>query len=170
MRTIKSVIGVGLVVAAALFMGVTAAVASTSSTTTLTANVPSTLSLSGLAASYSAIAPSGVTTPICTGPLTGTTNSANGYTLTLSWNNANFISPGGQSFSITEDMATRADTSCNNPGALANNHGNANTPTPIFDTTTPGVDQFDIVHFISVPAAQPAGAYAVGVTYTVVDR
>jgi hypothetical protein len=168
MRTIKSIVGVGLVVAAALFMGVSAVLASTSSTTTLTANVPSTLSLSGLATSYSVSAPAGVMTSLCTGPLTVTTNGANGYTLSLTWTSANFTAPGGLTFPVSADRATRADTSCNNPGALQT--GVANTPVAIFDTTAPGVDSFDIVHQITVPAAQAGGAYAINVTYTVTDR
>jgi hypothetical protein len=170
MRTIKSFLAVALVAAGALFIGVSAAsAATTSSSTTLTANVPSTLSLSGLAASYSAVAPSGLMTPICTGPLTVTTNNPGGYTLTLTWANANFVS-GANSFSIRKDMSTRADTSCANPGTLADNFGIANNPVPIFSTVAPGSDTFDIVHQITVPAGQPAGAYAVNVTYTVTDN
>ncbi len=165
MRFIKSVIGVGLLMAGALFMGVSAVLADTSSqSTTITLSVPASISMTGLATSYSKVAPSGVTTRV-DNQMTVNTNDPLGFSLSLTYGSANFNGGAGHSFAASNDMVSVCDatgTFCGTGIA-----GGNTSPVTLFTTSSANAsDQFVIAHSIAVPASQAPDSYSIGITYT----
>jgi hypothetical protein len=165
MRTIKSVLAVALVAAGALFIGLTSVLADTSSqSTTITLSVPASISMTGLAPTYSKVAPSGVTTRI-DNQMTVNTNDPLGYSLSVTYSSSTFNGGSGHSFAASNDMVSKCDgtgTFCGTGTA-----GGNTTPVVLFTTSSANAaDQFVIAHSIAVPASQAPDSYSIGITYT----
>lgn len=166
-RILKRVFGVGLVIVGILAVGVSSALAASSSqSTTLNLTVPTSISLTGLAASYSSAAPAGVTTNLDTGPVTVITNNTTGYTLKVAAGAANFVGVNPANvIPIGDDMVSTCDgtfSSCaGGPPAL--------TTTGTTVKTTSGPTSGDVIgirHGIAVPGSSAADTYSLSVTYT----
>lgn len=162
-RTIKSFFGAGLLVAGILAVGlVSVAAQSSSQGTTLNLTVQSTISMTGLAASYSAPAPAGVVTFVNTGPITVATNDPLGYSLLISASSANFSS-GPNSFALNDTIQI-CDVNVQNCVAGPQI---STTPQVVFSTAAAtGGDVHDVTHGIMVPDTAPGGVYSDSFTYT----
>lgn len=167
-RTIRGILGAGLMVVGILVVGLAtvSAQASSSSSTTLNLSVGSTVSMTGLAATYNVTAPAGVVTNVDTGPMTIATNDSLGYTLLISATGANFVGlTPSNTIPITDDalwVCFGASFGSCGPGGTA-----STTPTAVFGTTAASAgDIIGIRHAISVPATQPADTYSDSFTYT----
>jgi hypothetical protein len=162
-RALKHVLSGGLVLVGVLVVGGSAVLADSSSqSTTLNLSVPPSISLTGLATSYSAVAPAGVTTRI-DNQMTVNTNDPAGYTLSLAFGSATFVGSPGHSFAASRDMVSKCDSTGTFCGVGTAGGGTFD----VFTTTSANPsDQFVIAHSIAVPASQAPDSYSIGLTYT----
>jgi hypothetical protein len=164
---LKAIVGVSILGGALVVTAGVALAASASQSTTLSLTIPSTITLSGLAADYSGTGPAGSATNIDTGPLTVTTNSGNGYHLALQASGPNFVGAGanGYVFAISNDMLSIV--SCPAGDACSSAALSDLSAVQLLNrTTSTAGDVFTVRHAISPPANQPPDTYSVSVTYT----
>ena len=167
-RIFRGVFGVGLMMAGILAIGVVSVLAASSGqSTTLNVTVPTSISLTGLAASYSLTAPAGINTSVVTGPITISTNNSTGYTLKVAAGAANFVG----TINPANVMPASADAVAYCPST----DGTGCTPSQplttggitVHSTTAPTTgDIFTVSHVFVVPGDQPADTYTGTVTYT----
>jgi len=164
-RVLKSVLGAGFVALGVLLFGLASVSAGSSQeNTTLTLTVGSSISMTGLAATYSATAPAGATTEIDTGPVTIATNNATGYNLALVAAAANFVgSNPAHTMPVGDDSISACSstfTSCGTAVALS-------TGLNVIKTTAAATagDVVGVKNMVAVPGAQIADTYTLGVSY-----
>jgi hypothetical protein len=165
MRFLKALTAGGLLVVGLALASMTVFAASATSSTTLSFTVPATISMTGLAASYSGTAPPGATTTIGTGPITIATNDPLGWNLTLS----------GTQFNGPGSLAASIDTASASPCPVVGTPGAGNqcttfamsstAQTLVVTNGTANNVTFSVNHAITVPAAQPPGVYTNTTTY-----
>jgi hypothetical protein len=161
-RIFKALTGTGLVAGALVAAMMTAEGASGTTTENLT--IPVAVTLSGLAASYSATGPGGSATVIANGPLTIQTNNATGYTLNVKATASTFAGGASGSFPINLDTVSIAACVGSNlcqtgPLALTDFLLMRNTSATAGDT-------FTVNHSVTPPATQAPGTYSASVMYT----
>jgi hypothetical protein len=143
----------GLVVAAFAVASMSVSAASTSSSTNLSLNVPSTITMTGIAASYSASIPAGTSFDVVEGPAVIMTNNPTGYSLTVQADGA--FTAGSNSISSTIDSVSAGSGA---PVGLR-----AASARQIALTSAPSTDTWTLHNLISVPGT------AVPATYTLVE-
>ncbi|MFI5284132.1 MAG: hypothetical protein ACHQ0J_13530 [Candidatus Dormibacterales bacterium] len=144
----------GLVVAAFAVASISASASSTSSSTNLNVSVPSTITMTGIAASYTASIPAGTTFDEMVGPAVITTNNATGYSLTVA-SNGDFVA-GSHSFPAANDQVSAGGGT---PGSLST------TPFLIAQSGAAGTDTLPLHNSITVPPTQPGATYTLVETY-----
>lgn len=158
MRSIRLVLIPALVVGLAA-IGAVAAFAD-SGTTQLSVTVPSSISMIGPAATYTASIPAGTTGNIDT-PVTISTNNSSGYSLTIAAVGANFHSAvGGYDFGIDADTLGLGATPVGpltQAGTVVKN-----------STGMAAGDVIAVRQSIAVPGNQPGGVYSVTETFTAI--
>jgi hypothetical protein len=154
---------------ALLVGGVSSAFAAQSSqSTTLSLTVPITLSLSGLAATYSATSPAGVTVHLVAGPMTVTTNNGLGYNMIAKANTATFAGTGGNLSSIPVGNDSLVVVACptGDTCPVAAPLSNLSPISLLNRTTSTNGDTFSVDNAIAIPGALPADTYSILVTFT----
>lgn len=144
---------------------VVASADSSSQGTQLNVTVPSSISMTGLAATYAATIPAGTSANIDTGPVTIATNANGGYTLKVAAAVQNFqgANPADQ-LDISFDTLSACNASfasCVGAGALTT----AGTTVKVTSAPTAG-DVIGVRQSINVPSSVPADVYTLSETYT----
>src|SRR5207244_3636868 len=103
MKAIRLLVGASILAAGLAIGGTQAFAASASASTQLSFNVPVTISLSGIQASYSGQGPAGATTPVDFTNVSVATNNPTGYTLSVASTSNVFQGSGSHSFPSTAD-------------------------------------------------------------------
>jgi hypothetical protein len=170
MTIIKSLLGALLLVAGVLIVGAGSALAAPATATTqVSLTIPSTISMSGLAAAYNnPNGAAGVANDVRTGPLTINTNNPTGYNLVLTAAGANFtgLRP-GNTFGIGADSVSVWDaafTAINGPAFALSTTGSTIMNTTV--ATAAGGDTFGVKHIVAPAANTIPDTYSVNVTYT----
>jgi len=162
MRFLKTILGASLVGIGLLVASMTAFAAT--STTTLSLTIPTSITLSGVAASYSGTGPAGVATVITNGPLTIQTNSSLGYTFTVT-PSTNVFTAGTLTFPVQQDVVS---TTCPTGATCSAAGGLVPTGQQLVKTSTATSatgDAITVTHTITPPAGQAPGTYSVGLSY-----
>ena len=154
-----------LVVVFGIVGAVAASAGSASQGTQIDVTVPSSISMTGLAASYSITIPSGTTGVLNTGLVTIITNNGNGYTLKVAASGQNFVGANPvDMLDISFDTLAACDasfTTCVSVGALTT----AGTTVKTTSVPTAG-DVIGVRQSINVPGSVSADTYAVTETFT----
>jgi hypothetical protein len=157
-RFLKTIVVSGLV-AAGLAVASISAFGATSQTASFAVTVPTTLSITGLAASYSASGAAGTTVTMLAGPLTITTNSSV-FAGTGTGTGSNSIALSADTLSVSGTCPAAATCSSAALGA---------TGVTVFSRPAGAVqtDTFSVLNSVAIPATQAPDVYtAAGVTYT----
>jgi hypothetical protein len=165
MRFLKTILATTFAVTALAIGAVAVSAAESSQNTTLTFTIPTFITMTGLATSYSGTGPAGSQSTIATGPLTITTNNPTGYTLKLGAASAVFQGAGSVNnhFPVGDDMLSASPCPA---GAVCSSAPLSDvSQTTVVHTTAASSDTFAVNHGITPPATQTADSYSVSVNY-----
>jgi len=163
MRFVRPIIGAAFA-AGALALGIVgASAASTSSTTTLSLTVPTTITMSGLNASYSATIPAGTSAAITTGPLSIATNNTAGFTLNVKAGSTAFL---GASASFPNNADHLSLDACPVSAACAGGDFNNTQGTDLVNTHNAAAVTVSVIHTITVTPTQAGDIYVNTAIYT----